>query len=292
MAIDKLVDSAQLNADLTSVANAIRARSGGSGSLSFPAGFVSEIGNIPTGGEVSGTKQITINQNGTVTENVASYANAEITVNVSGGSGESDWDAYAQGTWPSGDAVLSDSITSLTVSNFKGLTNLTSIVANGLTAIPADAFNGCKKLVRGIFHSCTTMGSTCFRSAGMNGAAGTGLWVFPKITALTGDSFRQARINIMDLGPDCASLATRTFYQPTYGGYIDTLILRKTDAVVTAANSDAIQKIGSSTKVYVPSALIDSYKAATNWSTKGDVFYPLEGSEYESVYADGTPISE
>lgn len=36
--------------DLTSVADAIRAKSGGSGQLAFPAGFVSEIGNIPSGG--------------------------------------------------------------------------------------------------------------------------------------------------------------------------------------------------------------------------------------------------
>ena len=50
MAVDKLVDSSQLNSDLTSVANAIRAKSGGSSQLAFPAGFVSEIGNIPTGG--------------------------------------------------------------------------------------------------------------------------------------------------------------------------------------------------------------------------------------------------
>lgn len=50
MAVDKLVDSSQLDADLTSVANAIRAKSGGVSQLAFPAGFVSEIGNIPTGG--------------------------------------------------------------------------------------------------------------------------------------------------------------------------------------------------------------------------------------------------
>lgn len=49
MSVDKLVDSTQLNADLTSVANAIRAKSGGSSQLAFPAGFVSEIGNIPAG---------------------------------------------------------------------------------------------------------------------------------------------------------------------------------------------------------------------------------------------------
>lgn len=50
MALDKLVDSTQLDADLTSVANAIRTKSGGSSQLAFPTGFVSEIGAIPSGG--------------------------------------------------------------------------------------------------------------------------------------------------------------------------------------------------------------------------------------------------
>lgn len=54
MAVDKLVDSTQLDSDLTSVANAIRAKSGSSGQLAFPSGFVSEIGNIPSGGGGSG----------------------------------------------------------------------------------------------------------------------------------------------------------------------------------------------------------------------------------------------
>lgn len=48
MAVDKLVDSTQLDADLTSVANAIRAKSGGSNSLAFPSGFITEIASIPT----------------------------------------------------------------------------------------------------------------------------------------------------------------------------------------------------------------------------------------------------
>lgn len=50
MALDKLVDSTQLDANLTSVANAIRAKSGGSSQLAFPAGFVDAIDAIPTGG--------------------------------------------------------------------------------------------------------------------------------------------------------------------------------------------------------------------------------------------------
>ena len=52
MALDALVDSTQLDSDLTSVANKIRQKSGGSSSLAFPSGFVSEIGNISGGGWV------------------------------------------------------------------------------------------------------------------------------------------------------------------------------------------------------------------------------------------------
>ena len=40
MALDAKVDSAQLNSDLTSVANAIRTKGGTSAQLAFPAGFV------------------------------------------------------------------------------------------------------------------------------------------------------------------------------------------------------------------------------------------------------------
>lgn len=50
MAVDKLVDSAQLNADLTTVANAIRTKGGTSAQLAFPSGFVSAVEAIPTGG--------------------------------------------------------------------------------------------------------------------------------------------------------------------------------------------------------------------------------------------------
>lgn len=50
MAVDKLVDSTQLNADLTSVANAIRTRGGTSAQLAFPNGFITAIEDIPDTG--------------------------------------------------------------------------------------------------------------------------------------------------------------------------------------------------------------------------------------------------
>jgi len=71
MALDKLVDSAQLDSDLASVANAIRAKSGGAGQLAFPAGFVSEIGNISGGGGGSGDPVYGLISEHTVTEEVS-----------------------------------------------------------------------------------------------------------------------------------------------------------------------------------------------------------------------------
>lgn len=68
MALDKLVDSTQLDTDLTSVANAIRTKGGTSAQLAFPAGFVSAIDAIPTGGggnRSSGT--ITLAADGSIT---------------------------------------------------------------------------------------------------------------------------------------------------------------------------------------------------------------------------------
>lgn len=75
------------SSDLTSVANAIRIKGGTSAQMAFPAGFVSAVQAIPTGTTPTGTKSISITQNGTTTEDVAAYANAEITVDVQGGGG-------------------------------------------------------------------------------------------------------------------------------------------------------------------------------------------------------------
>lgn len=77
MAVDKLVDSTQLDADLTSVANAIRAKTGGSASLAFPTDFVSEIGSISGGGGDTPVEENDVtfyDYDGTV---VASYTEAQ-----------------------------------------------------------------------------------------------------------------------------------------------------------------------------------------------------------------------
>lgn len=72
---------------------------------------------------------------------------------------------------------------------------------------------------------------------------------------------------------------------------LETLVLRKTASICTLANVSAflntpMRGYNSLTgTVYVPSALIESYKTATNWKTLYDAgtveFLAIEGSEYE-----------
>lgn len=81
MSVDKLVDSAQLDADLTSVANAIRTKGGTSASLAFPAGFVSAIQNLPSGGGLSKLAEKSL---GTISTSSTSATDTGQTVSVSG----------------------------------------------------------------------------------------------------------------------------------------------------------------------------------------------------------------
>ena len=77
MAVDKLVDSAQLNSDLEDIADAIRTKGGTSAQLAFPNEFVSAINAIPTGGG-GGVEEKQINfvdYDGTI---LHSYTKAEI----------------------------------------------------------------------------------------------------------------------------------------------------------------------------------------------------------------------
>ena len=60
---------------------------------------------------------------------------------------------------------------------------------------------------------------------------------------------------------------------------MESLILRKTSAICTLANTSVFRStpIADGTGyIYVPAALVDSYKAATNWSTYADQFRALE----------------
>ena len=137
MAVDKLVDSTQLDADLTSVANAIRTKGGTSSDLSWPNGFVSAVQAIPTGQTPTGTKQISITQNGVTTEDVTNYANAEITANV-----PNTYSAGDEGKVVSSGALVAQGSDTVTQNDTYDTTLISSLTVNvsggGVTLAPMD----------------------------------------------------------------------------------------------------------------------------------------------------------
>lgn len=128
-------------------------------------------------------------------------------------------------------------------------------------------------------------GAGLFYRCGFGQSTYNAVVVLPAITLLGQNAFTQGKFKAVDLGPNLTKLYNDTFY----GGTYDTVILRSTTLVV-ANNRDAVRGI---TKLYVPSALVASYATATNWSTDAAsrTVLAIEGSQYETHYADGTPIA-
>lgn len=80
---------------------------------------------------------------------------------------------------------------------------------------------------------------------------------------------------------------------------LTTVILRRSSSIVSVAsnsfNNTPFASGGTGGTLYVPQSLISSYQSANNWSTilgyENNSIVAIEGSQYETQYADGTPIS-
>lgn len=266
----------------------------------------------------TGTKQISITANGTTTEDVAAYANAEISVNVSGGGGL-DLDDFLSRTAPVG-AISLPSTTTLYGFAFCDDNVITSVSAPSLTRIGEGDFRTCKSLesvyMPELLYAVTTnKTTTAISNTDACGAfsycdslqtvhlpkflkAGLGMFyqcnyglstyntiiVLPSVEFLGSQAFRQGQFKAIDLGPNYQKVWQDSFY----GGTYDVVILRST-TLVTAATRDAVRNIRT---LYVPSALVSSYATETNWSTDASLrtVLSIEGSQYENYYADGTAI--
>ena len=114
------------------------------------------------------------------------------------------------------------------------------------------------------------------------------------ITDYTNDRVTSIRSNAFR---ECTSLTSADFSAVTYIGVsafftcsLASLILRSTTRVCTLSSKYSFSgtPIDSGTGyIYVPAALIDSYKTATNWTTYANQFRALE-----SYTVDGTTTGE
>lgn len=99
---------------------------------------------------------------------------------------------------------------------------------------------------------------------------------FPKVASVASQAMEScSALTYVDL-PICKRIDAKGFNKCSS---LETLILRRSDAICTLANVSAFTStpIASGTGyVYVPSALVDSYRTATNWSTYANQFRAIE----------------
>lgn len=177
---------------------------------------------------------------------------------------------------------------------FYGSTSLQTFNAPNFTGqIPANAFRSCTALTSVNFPKAATCGGNAFQ-----GCTALETLVLPAINGSVGtDAFR-----------GCTNMTAFDIYSPTQLGAnsfngntkMSVLIIRKTGSIVSLGNVSAFSSTpfassGSGGTIYVPSALINSYKSASNWSTINGygktTWTAIEGSYYATHYADGTVIS-
>lgn len=179
---------------------------------------------------------------------------------------------------------------------------ITSITGKNVLSIGNNCFYNCNKLktvdfpnlnrlyASGAFRSCTSLEMVCFPKIGIN----TTVPYMYSTTFYGCKSLEKA-----DLG-HVSRISSQDFYNCTS---LTELILRRTETEdITVLNNINVftgtpfASGGSGGTIYVPSALIDSYKSATNWSTLdgyGTVTWvAIENSPYENYSVDGiTPVS-
>lgn len=195
--------------------------------------------------------------------------------------------------------------------------NITSFEAPNVTNIDgANVFAQCRSLVRvslpncnannesrsSLFSGCTSLtdvnlpkvqhfGQSCF-----DGCSALEVIALPSLARLQNYTFRNcSRLKKADVGKSDRT-NSNTFNGCTV---LTDLIIRRTSGVCALTNINAFTNTpfasgGTGGTLYVPQSLISSYQSASNWSTilgyANNQILPIEGSIYETQYADGTPI--
>ena len=270
---------------LTAVADAIRANTGKSGQMAFPNGFVSEIEEIGTrwsiddifSREISGDIVInTTTETANIFENCKKITGVTITSTAHGNASINSW-FYGCTGMKYLVAPLSLEIGRYGCQNCTSLTNVSLPEA---TVVSGNNFQGCTSLVNVAFPRLVNSYGNCF-----NGC-----------TKLESVDYGGSKNNINETYAfrNCAKLGTLILRGTTIG----------TLANVNAFTGTPFASGGTGGTIYIPKVLYDElgtgstldYKAATNWSIidgYGTVTWAqIEGSIYETQYADGTPYVE
>jgi hypothetical protein len=223
-----------------------------------------------SGGAEPVIRELSITENGTYTapDGVDGYSPVVVNVPTGGGGGDTSVeDGLVARTLTS---YTNDRVTSIGADFFYSNTTIQTVSFPKVTSVGAEAFRACSNLVSVNFPNAVTIGQHAFR----NSVKLTEV-VFPKVTSIGGYAFRENTGLVKADFSKAASITTYSFYGCTA---LTALILRNS-TVTSLGSTNALTNtpIASGTGyVYVPAALVNTYKGATNWSGLAAQFRAIE----------------
>ena len=143
---------------------------------------------VPQGITPAGTKEISVTQNGEVTEDVTSFKNVHIVTNVpstGGGVSQEKYDTLLSLFTGVGDVNINDdTITALTNNAFSQRQNLKSVILNNVTQCGYSTFDACSNLISVQMNRLKTIGNNTFvRCSKLEEV------VLPELTRIAGGMF-------------------------------------------------------------------------------------------------------
>lgn len=159
---------------------------------------------------------------------------------------------------------------------FYGCTSLTSIdLPEGVTSISVHAFSGCTSMTSiTISDGVTSIGDYAFYYCNSL----TSITIPEGVTSIDVSVFRNCTsLTSIDLPESVTSIGVSAFYGCSK---LTALILRNEETVCTLSSTSAFTGTpigpGSAGYIYVPAALVGSYKAGTNWATYANQIRAIE----------------
>lgn len=221
---------------------------------------------ISSGRYLTGTQTIKGDANLKAANIVKGVSIFGVTGTAETGGSDGDLDAIIDGTITS----ATSQVTSVRHRAFNGCKQIVSISLPAATTVGKWAFMECEKLTTINLPEVTSLGQSAFSNC-----LALKELTLPKVTSLASQTFLSCTaLEKVDL-PAVTSIADSAFF---YDSNLETVILRST-TMAPLAHTSAFSNSGISAKtgyIYVPSALVDSYKAATNWSTYASQIRAIE----------------
>jgi hypothetical protein len=231
---------------------------------------------------------LSVTENGTFTppSGVDGYAPVVVNVASSGGTGENRLAMF-----------MSDTLTDVTAEDFGSATTIqnnlfesrkalvSAVISESITSVGNYAFLGCNNLASVSFGENSRVKS--IGNGAFSGCYSLKDFTIPSgVTYIGTQAFSRCGFENITFPSGVKNIGLSIF---TSCSKLSILVLRS-DSVVSLSNTNAFKNTpfavgGTGGTCYVPQALIESYKTATNWSALYEAgtcnFVAIEGSEYE-----------